>query len=57
MDFIIKPSLDGASGCLTSTKFPQGTIIYPFLGEKNKVCEMMVFDFIIIDTKLITTSN
>jgi hypothetical protein len=57
MDFIIKPSLDGASGCLTSIEFPQGRIIHPFLGKKNKVCEMMVFDFIVNDTKLMATSN
>jgi hypothetical protein len=57
MDFIIKPSLDGAYGCLTSTEFPQGRIIHPFLGKKNKVCEVMVFDLIITDTKLIATSN
>jgi UDP-N-acetylmuramyl pentapeptide phosphotransferase/UDP-N-acetylglucosamine-1-phosphate transferase len=57
MDFIIKPNLDGASSYLTSTEFPQGRIIHPFLGKKNKVCEVIVFDLIITYTKLTTTSN
>jgi hypothetical protein len=57
MDFIIKPSPDRASGCLTSTEFPQRRIIYPFLGKKIKVCEVTVFDLIMIDTKLSKASN
>jgi hypothetical protein len=57
MDFIIKPSPDGASGCLTSTKFPQKKIIHPFLGKKIKVCEVTVFDLIMIDLKLSKASN
>lgn len=57
MDFIIKPSPNGAFGCLTSTKFPQRRIIHPFLGKKIKVCEVIVFDLIMSDTKLSKALN
>jgi len=57
MDFIIKPSPNGTSSCLTSTKFPQRRTIHPFLGKKIKVCEVIAFDLIMIDTKLSKTSN
>jgi hypothetical protein len=57
MDFIIKASSDGTSGCLTSTEFPRKKFIHLILGKKIKVCEVMTFDVIMIDTKLIATTN
>ncbi len=57
MDFIINLRPNGTSSCLTSTEFPQNKIIHSFLGKKIKVCEVTVFDLIMIDTKLSKASN
>ncbi len=57
MDFIIKASSDGTSGCLTSTEFPRKKFIHPVLGKKIEVCEVMALDVIMIEIKLTTTIN
>ncbi len=38
-----------------SVQTSRGFTTHPFLGKKIKICEMTMFDFIMIDTKLTTT--